>query len=78
MPTTADATNHFAVAARQLKARKMADVLTLHHADAATAAALPEFHRLITAELAGCLKPSATTWQLVVELVAADALAMVA
>lgn len=78
MPNTAVATNRFAAAARQLKARRMADVLTLHHADAASAAALPQSHRLITAELAGCHKPSATTWLLVCQMVAGDARAMVA
>lgn len=75
MPTTA---NRFATAARQVKARKMADVLTIHHADSATVAALPESHRLVVAELAGCRVPSATTWALVAEMVGADVRAMVA
>lgn len=67
----------FEVVARNLKARKMADVLSILGATPATAAALPESHRRIAATLAGCHTPSPATWAAVVELVRADALALV-
>lgn len=60
--------------ARTVKASKMANVLIAHKADVATVAALPEEGRRIVAELAGCRMPSSTTWALVAEMVAADAL----
>jgi len=68
----------YEVVARQAKARKLADVLTILGADAATAAALPESHRAITATLAGCHTPSEATWALVCDYVRTDALALVA
>ncbi len=61
-------------AARTAKASKMANVLIAHKADVATVAALPENGRRLVAELAGCRLPSQTTWSLVAEMVAADAL----
>lgn len=61
-------------AARTAKASKMANVLIAHKADATTVAALPENGRRLVAELAGCRMPSPTTWALVAEMVAADAL----
>lgn len=67
-------TSKFEAAARTAKASKMANVLIAHGADAETAAALPLRGRRLVAELAGCRVPSETTWALVVEMVAADAL----
>jgi hypothetical protein len=67
-------TNKFEAAARTAKASKMANVLIAHGSDAETAAALPARGRMMVAELAGCRVPSETTWALVVEMVAADAL----
>lgn len=61
-------------AARTAKASKMANVLIAHKADVATVAALPEEGRRIVAELAGCRMPSPRTWELVADMVAADAL----
>lgn len=67
-------TSKFERLARQAKATKMANVLIAHGADAATVAALPAKGRRIVTELAGCRVASDKTWELVVSLVAADAL----
>lgn len=67
---TTPSTNVYALKARNLKAGRLADVLILHGATAAQAAALPTEARTTVAALAGTRLPSPTTWDLVVELVA--------
>jgi hypothetical protein len=59
-------------AARTRKAFKLLAVLRQANATAAEAAALPEGHRAVVAELAGCPAPSNTTWAVVVEMLRAD------
>jgi len=58
-------------ALRQAKAEKMAAVLIAHGADAATAAALDDEGRKLTAELAGTRPPSDKTWEVVTDCVRA-------
>ena len=61
----------FEATARDIKARKLADVLIAHGATADAVTGIPESHRAITAELAGVRNPSPLTWIAVAELVAA-------
>jgi hypothetical protein len=63
-------TNVYAIKARNAKASKMADVLLLHGASSAEARALPVECRRTVATLAGVRVPSATTWELVCDLLA--------
>lgn len=61
----------FEAAGRTRKALKLSEVLVRQGATAEQAAVLPETHRRIVAELAGCPAPSEETWAVVVELVRA-------
>src|SRR5436190_1545152 len=56
--------------ARNAKAAKLADLLLLHGASSAEAAALPAESRRTVAALAGVRPPSTMTWELVCEFIA--------
>jgi hypothetical protein len=62
-------------AARTRKAFKLVAVLRQANAMAAEAEALPESHRAVVAELAGCPSPSDVTWAVVVEMLRAQEVA---